>query len=89
MIVEGYKIQALEGKLERKKGEDGERDGALRLAAERTMGMRGMAGGAQGSGELDKVATTSRRTIRENSEDNYRDNYGDNNGNNNGNNYEE
>ena len=76
MIVEDYKIQALEGTLERKKGEDGERDGA-----ERTMGMRGMAGGAQGSGELDKVATTSRRTIRENSEDNY--------GNNNGNNYEE
>ena len=41
------------------------------VAAERTMGMRGIAGGAQGSGELDKVAATSRRTIRENSEDNY------------------
>ena len=30
MIVKGYKTQALEGKLERKKGEDGERDGAQR-----------------------------------------------------------
>ena len=30
MVVGDYKIQALEGTLERKKGEDGERDGALR-----------------------------------------------------------
>ena len=44
------------------------------VATERTRGMRGMAGGAQGSGELDKVATTSRLTIRENWEENYGNN---------------
>ena len=30
MIVEGYKTQSLEEKLEKKEGGDGERDGALR-----------------------------------------------------------
>ena len=46
MIVEGCKIQTLEGKLERKKGEDGGTGGSAAIAAERTRGLRRRKGGA-------------------------------------------